>query len=166
MKICYYGHLRFDILDWFHKRNYENLFLQTDPKSAKIHWWLDCLFALLGSACLKTACKMLLKLTLGLNFTNIYEQLLILKILKSQKDSEVVSLFFAILGSAHTKAAHKMLVKLTHDHGQMLKNIVLQPILKNHFLKASLSMNALLVNYFNFDYIRIVSPPARNLDLM
>ncbi len=32
-----------------------------DPKSSKWHCWLDCLFALLGSACIKAARKMLVK---------------------------------------------------------------------------------------------------------
>ncbi len=38
-------------------------FTHADPKNAKRHWWLDCLFALLGSVCVKAACKMLVKLT-------------------------------------------------------------------------------------------------------
>jgi len=40
----------------FHQRFTSN-FHTTNPKSAKRHQWLDCLFALLGSACVKTACK-------------------------------------------------------------------------------------------------------------
>ncbi len=32
-------------------------FMHGDPKSAKRHWWLDCLFALLGSECVKASCK-------------------------------------------------------------------------------------------------------------
>jgi len=35
-------------------------------KSAKRHWWLDCPFALLGSASVKDACKTLLQLATGL----------------------------------------------------------------------------------------------------
>ena len=44
-------------------------FINKDPKSAKRHWWFDCLFALLGSVHVKAACKMLMKLIPG---TGIY----------------------------------------------------------------------------------------------
>jgi len=37
--------------------------MSTDPKSAKNDWQLDILFALLGSARVKAARKMLVKLT-------------------------------------------------------------------------------------------------------
>jgi len=30
---------------------------RVDPKSAKRHWWLDCLYALLGSTSVKASCK-------------------------------------------------------------------------------------------------------------
>jgi len=40
-------------------------FTQPDPKSAKNTIKLSVFFALLGSACIKTAQKMLMKLTLG-----------------------------------------------------------------------------------------------------
>jgi len=36
----------------FHQR-----FTRVDPKSAKRHWWLGCIFMLLGSALIKGACK-------------------------------------------------------------------------------------------------------------
>ncbi len=36
-------------------------FAQAEPKSTKRHRWLDCLFALLGYACVKTVCKTLVK---------------------------------------------------------------------------------------------------------
>ncbi len=32
-------------------------FVSADPKSAERHWWLDCLFVLLGTACIKAACE-------------------------------------------------------------------------------------------------------------
>jgi len=32
-------------------------FICADPKSSKRHWWLNCLFGLLGSAFVKAACK-------------------------------------------------------------------------------------------------------------
>ncbi len=32
-------------------------FMRKDPKSTKRHWWLDFLFALFGSSCIKTGCK-------------------------------------------------------------------------------------------------------------
>ncbi len=32
-------------------------FVQTHPKSTKRHWWLDCLFALLGSVSVKLLIK-------------------------------------------------------------------------------------------------------------
>jgi len=38
-------------------------FMGEDPKSAKIYWWLDCLFYLLGSAHVKAFRKTLVKLT-------------------------------------------------------------------------------------------------------
>ncbi len=44
-------------------------FLCADPKSAKRHWWPNCLFALLGSAQSKAACKTLIKFTPGINPT-------------------------------------------------------------------------------------------------
>jgi len=31
--------------------------IRVDPKSTKRHWQLDCLFALLGSMCVKAVCK-------------------------------------------------------------------------------------------------------------
>jgi len=42
---------------------YHEAFTLVGPKSAKRQWWLDYLFANLGSGCLKAACKMLVKLT-------------------------------------------------------------------------------------------------------
>jgi len=35
----------------------QSAFTRADPKSSKRHWWLDCLFALLESACAKAALK-------------------------------------------------------------------------------------------------------------
>ncbi len=37
-------------------------FIHKDPKSAKRHWWFDCLYALLGSLLVKAAYKTLVKL--------------------------------------------------------------------------------------------------------
>jgi len=34
-------------------------FTLVDPKNEKIHWWLDCRFALLESVSIKAVCKML-----------------------------------------------------------------------------------------------------------
>jgi len=42
-----------------------------DPISAKRQSSYQCLFALVGSACLKAACKMLVKSTRGVIFINI-----------------------------------------------------------------------------------------------
>jgi hypothetical protein len=40
-------------------------FALADPKSTKWHWWLDCLFLLLGSLFVKADRKMLVKFTIG-----------------------------------------------------------------------------------------------------
>jgi len=41
----------------------QSAFLHADPQSAKRHWYLDCLFALLGSGLVKAVHKMLVKST-------------------------------------------------------------------------------------------------------
>jgi len=43
-----------------------------DPKSAKRHWSLDCLFSFLESVQVKAACKMLVKLTPGVDPTKLF----------------------------------------------------------------------------------------------
>ena len=58
----------------FHQRNYAQLLRKQDPKAQKAAWD-DCRFALLGSAWVKAARKMLVKLTLD------YSSLVFLKTL-------------------------------------------------------------------------------------
>jgi len=78
------------------------VFVHADPKSAKKTVKLSFFFVLLGSACVKAAHRMLMKLTLGINVTNIYKQLLFEKI--SQKGKKTL-MIFALLGSVHVIAA-------------------------------------------------------------
>ena len=63
----------------------------------------------------KAACKMLVKLTPGVNFTNVLQAAFTSADPKSTKKTVKLSSFIALLGFAHVKAAHRMLVKLTPD---------------------------------------------------
>jgi len=58
MKVCECDEMT---RDQFHQYLWA-AFANADPKSAKKHWWLDFLFALLWSACIKASCKTLVKL--------------------------------------------------------------------------------------------------------
>jgi len=66
--------------------------------------------ALLESTGVKAPLKMLMKLTPGVDFKMLYEQLLPKQILKVQKDRSH-QCFLAPLGSAHSKATRKKMVK-------------------------------------------------------
>ncbi len=85
------------------------------PKSAKQHCWLDCLlFVHSGSAHVNAAHRTLMKLTPGVNFTNILVADFALIGPKSAKQHCWFDcLLFAHSGSAHVKAAHRTLMKLT-----------------------------------------------------
>jgi hypothetical protein len=63
----------------------------------------------------KAAHKMLVKLTTGVNFTNILHKAFTRSDPKSAKETDSLTLFFAQLGSARAKAALKMLVISTLD---------------------------------------------------
>jgi hypothetical protein len=56
---------------------------------------------------------MLMKLTTGVNFINIFCQALTHAYPKSTKNTDDLTVFFALLGSALVKAALEMFVKLT-----------------------------------------------------
>jgi len=74
----------------------------------------QCLFVIFEPMFVKASCKLLMKLTQGVNFIMFYLQLLLVKIPKAQNNSQVINVFFfLLLGSACIKAAIKMLVKLT-----------------------------------------------------
>jgi hypothetical protein len=71
-------------------------------------------FLLLGSLREKAACKMLIKLTLGVNFTNILQAASILIDSKRKKNTVKPSSFFWRFWDLCLKKLHvKMLVKLT-----------------------------------------------------
>jgi len=61
----------------------------------------------------KAACKMLVKLTIGVNFINVLQAAFAHADPKVKKRQSIQQLLFALLGSAQVKDAHKMLVKLT-----------------------------------------------------
>jgi len=54
----------------------------------------------LGYGHVKAACKMLMKLTTGENFINIYLKALTHTVLKSAKKTNGLAVFFALLGFA------------------------------------------------------------------
>ncbi len=61
-------------------------------------------------------CKPILRVTTGVDFTNVLLAAFFHQIQKSQKDTDELTVFFlALLESAHVRAVHKMLVALTHD---------------------------------------------------
>jgi len=74
--------------------------------------------ALLGTSQIKVTHKMLVKLTPGVNFTNILCSSFIYADSKSAKN---IVKSFALLGSVQAKAACKMLVKLTPGGGKSLR---------------------------------------------
>jgi len=55
----------------FHQRSTCSSFTRVDHKSVKKCWWLNWIFMLSGSACIKAAHIMLMKLTQGVYFINI-----------------------------------------------------------------------------------------------
>jgi len=61
----------------------------------------------------KCACKMLMKLTPGVNFIKILCTSFMLVDPKSIKKIDNLSIFFMLLGSAHVKAVCRTLMKLT-----------------------------------------------------
>jgi len=72
----------------FHKQVYAQLLQAKVTKVKKRHWWLDCLFAHLGSAPIKAAHKMLMKLTTGVDFTHMFKHSFFVQI--SQKRIKTV----------------------------------------------------------------------------
>ena len=61
----------------------------------------------------KAACKILVKLTIGVNFINMFMLSCYACRSKKHKNTVKLSVFIALLGSKGVKALHKMLVKLT-----------------------------------------------------
>jgi len=59
---------------------------------------------------------MLMKLTPGVDFTNIYKQLLCVKIKKAQEDTDDLTFYFVLLGSLRIKAAPKHVGEINHWH--------------------------------------------------
>jgi len=82
-----------------------------DSKSAK-NQQLDCLFALLGSACVKAEHRMLMKLSPGVNFINVLQAVFTGTDPKSAKKTDKSTVFFVLLGSVRVKASNKRQVKL------------------------------------------------------
>ncbi len=82
-------------------------FMCTDSKSKKKTKKSSIFFVLLGSICAKAACKMLVKLTSGVNITNI---LLAVFMREDHKGAKRLTLWlyfcWDLLGSALVKAAH------------------------------------------------------------
>jgi len=82
-------------------------FTLVDPESIKNTVKSSVSFMLLGSGRVKAVCRMLMKLSLGVNFVNILTQSFCAKRQSSHQ------CLFTFLGSAFAKAARKTLVKLT-----------------------------------------------------
>ncbi len=82
-------------------------FAHAHPIGAKRQSSHQRLFVLLGSACVKAASKMLVKLTLGLNFINILQAAFMHADSKSAEKAVKLSVFFTLLGSIHMKALRK-----------------------------------------------------------
>jgi len=80
-------------------------------KHTKWHWWLDCLFALLGSVVIKSSNTMSVKSTPGVNFINVlraaFSPIFFEKIQNQTVRREKMAKHFCV------KAARKMLMKLT-----------------------------------------------------
>ncbi len=83
-------------------------FMQTDPKSTKRHWWLDCLFALLGSAPIKVARK---------NVGEIELRCLLLSAIMLLIDINCEPIFFTWLLVGVPKDARKEQLSITGDFG-------------------------------------------------
>jgi len=91
-------------------------FTRADPKSTKKTDDLTVFFALSGSACAKAACRMLMKLTPGVDFKEAF-MCLDPKSVKIQSSRLYI---FVLLVSAHVNASSKMLMKLTPEHSLYL----------------------------------------------
>ncbi len=76
---------------------------------------LTALFAHLGSTCAKVVCIMLVKLTPGLNFTNVLSTAFTLADPESVKRYLDFAVLFTLLGPTSIKVVRKTLVKLTTD---------------------------------------------------
>jgi len=99
--------LRPECFEWIGV-DFTNMFTSSFYKSRSqrqlIH---QCLFALLVSLLVKAASKMLVKLTLGLNFINILQAAFMHADSKSAEKAVKLSVFFTLLGSIHMKALRK-----------------------------------------------------------
>ncbi len=67
----------------------------------------------MGSTSIKAVCRTLMKLSLGVNFTNVLRAAFTLVDPKSVKKIDQLTVFFTLLGSACVKAVRRMLVKLS-----------------------------------------------------
>ncbi len=76
---------------------------------------LTALFGLSGSTCANAACIMLVKLTPGLNFTNVLSTAFTLADPESVKRYLDFVVLFTLLGPTSIKVIRKTLVKLTAD---------------------------------------------------
>jgi len=88
-------------------------FTFADPKSAKRYWQLDRIFTLLGSALVKAASKKLMKLTPGVNFTNVLWTAFTLVDPERVKKIDNLTIIFTHLLSVCIKAGRKMLMRST-----------------------------------------------------
>ncbi len=97
----------------FHQHVYTKLISAQIPKAQQNTVKLSVFFALLESARAKAACRILMKLTPGVNFTNMF--ICSFYALRSQDRKWQLShqCLFALLESVRPKAALKTLVKLT-----------------------------------------------------
>jgi len=88
-------------------------------QKCKNDWQFDSIFALMGSAGVKGGHKMLMKLTPGINFTNILCTPL------KRKNTVKRQLFLTHLGCASVKYVCKMLMKLTPGFDGQQKEVEL-----------------------------------------
>jgi len=110
-------------------------YVSKDPKSAKIHWWLDCLLLLLGS---------------GVNFINVLQAAFASADPESIKKQLCHQYLFTLLGSASAKAACRTLMKLTPEHVKAWVNMLLKLTLVVNFINMlALSFyTAMVLNFY------------------
>ncbi len=104
-----------DSRERFYQYVYKKLLCAQILKAQKDSQVISHHFALLDSACVKTAHKTLVKLTPGLNFINVLGTVFM------SVDPKSVKITVKSLVSSYTKsikAVHKMLIKLTPDRNE------------------------------------------------
>ena len=103
------GHHQGSISSTFYEQLLHAQILKVLKRQVKLSVFLQ----LSGSVHVKPSCRMLMKLTPGLNFINIQHTAFTLTDSKRVKIQSSCQSFFMLSGSTNVKAVHKMLMKLT-----------------------------------------------------